>query len=109
MIRGGEANRAVRSTLHRIRRQRSLSPDNLGRIAFSFPRIQQEGVEGWRDGSAFLVAAAAIARDPHVRLSHVREPKIYGDKHSIPSVMVWLNGIEDLEYHVSRQEHGEFA
>ena len=103
MIRGSEANQTVEELLRRIKHQRSLSLNNLDRVAFCFPRIQQEGAEGWQYGSAFLAAAAVIARDPDARLSHVRKPKIYGDKYSIPSVVVWLNGIEDVEYHVSRQ------
>lgn len=103
LIRGERANRAVKSTLNWIKDQRATSPDNFNRVVFSFPRIQQEGVEGLRDGSGLLAAATVIARDPDSRLDHVREPKIYGDEHSIPSVVVWLNGIRDLEYYVSRQ------
>ena len=103
LIRGSEANQAVEELLRWIKHQRSMSPNNLDRVAFCFPRIQQEGAEGWQGGSVFLAAAVVTARDPDARLSHVCKPKIYGDKHSIPSVVVWLNGIEDIEYYVSRQ------
>ena len=103
MIRGREANQAVEESIGWIKSQRSGHPNNLDRIVFVFPRVKLQRVEGWQDGTALMMAAAAIARNPDKRRCHVPEPKYYGPEHGIPSYFVWLSGIEDLEYHVSKK------
>ena len=69
---------------------------------YCFPRVKTV-VDGdrWVDGSAFLAAAAAIMREPETRVNKDVPLKWYDGKHSIPSAIIPLEGITDIEYHVS--------
>lgn len=103
LIKGSKANSAANAVLRWVTHQRLNDPNYLSRIVFSYPRIKQEGISKWTDGSALLAAATSIARNPESRREHIREPKTYDYEHSIPSIVVWLHGIVDIEYHVSRK------
>ena len=102
MIRGADANRAVEDTIRNIRKMRQAH-DGLDRIIFCFPRVKQVGDSEYKDGVPFAVAAAAIARDPSSRVNGTVRIAHYGEGHPIPSCFVPLQGISDVEYHVSKQ------
>ena len=102
MIKGAEANRAAENALANIRNTRRTH-DGLDRIVFCFPKVKIVGAGEYKDGSALAVSAAAIARNPSTRVDRTVLIKHYGKEHSIPSCIVPLQGIADVEYHVSRQ------
>ncbi len=102
MIRGADANRAVEETISNIRKMRKAH-DGLDRIIFCFPKVKKVGDLEYRDGSIFAVSAAAIARDPSKRVNKTVRIAHYGEGHPIPSCFVPLQGIADVEYHVSKQ------
>ena len=104
MKRGQMANAAVDQTISHIETARLSSASYLGRIVFCFPRVLTDFDEDrWADGSPFLAAAASIARNPDNRMNQDVPLRWYDAKHSIPSVIVPLNGIRDVKYHVSRR------
>ena len=103
MDRGADANRAVEETIRNIRKMRQAH-DGLDRIIFCFPRVKQVGDSEYKDGVPFAVAAAAIARDPSSRVNDTVRIAHYGEGHPIPSCFVPLQGISDVEYHVSKQD-----
>ena len=102
MIRGADANKAVAETIRNIRKMRKAH-DGLDRIIFCFPKVKKVGDREYRDGSTFAVSAAAIARDPCKRVNKTVRVAHYGEGHPIPSCFVPLQGIADVEYHVSKQ------
>ena len=102
MIGGADANRAVEETIRNIRKTRQAD-DGLDRIIFCFPRVKQVGYSEYKDGAVFAVSAAAIARNPSSRVNDTVRIAHYGEGHPIPSCFVPLQGIADVEYHVSRQ------
>lgn len=99
---GVSANNAVEAMVSEIEAQRLSHPSYLDRIVFSFPRVMMDESGKWRDGSPFLAAAAVVARNPETRVNKGVDLRYYGVGHKIPSVIVPLEGIEDVEYHVSR-------
>ena len=102
MIKGKKANEAVDAVLNRIVAARQSNANGLDRLLFAFPRIRTTHGGEWKDGTAVVVAAVAIARDPFVRVESVPEPVTYGQNHTIPSRLVLIDSIVDVEYHVSR-------
>ena len=72
-------------------------------MIFCFPKVKKVGDHEYRDGSTFAVPAAAIARDPSKMVNKTVRIAHYGDGHPIPSCFVPLQGIADVEYHVSKQ------
>ena len=102
MIRGADANRAVEETIRNIRKMRQTH-DGLDRIISCFPRVKKVGESKYKDGAAFAVSAAAIARNPSTRVNKAVRIAHYGEGHPIPSRFVPLQGIADVEYHVSKQ------
>ena len=101
MIRGGEANRAVENAIHNIRNMHKAH-DGLDRITFCFPKVKMVGNSEYKDGSALAISAAVIARDPNKRVDKTTPITYYGKEHPIPSRFVPLQGIADVEYHVSK-------
>ena len=102
MIKGQRANEAVDAVIGRIINARENSAGGLDRLMFTFPKMRTTPSGEWKEGTAVVVAAIAIARDPSVRVESVPEPVSYGQEHSIPSRLVLIDGIADVEYHVSR-------
>ena len=102
MIRGAEANRAVENAIRNTREIRKAH-DGLDRIIFCFPKVRMVGNSEYKDGSALAVSAAVIARDPNTRVDKTTPIAHYGKEHPIPSCFVPLQGIADVEYHVSKQ------
>ncbi len=102
MIKGKKANEAVDAALDRIITARQSSANGLDRLLFVFPRVRTTWDKEWKDGSPVVAAAVAIARDPSSRVDSVPEPVTYNLNHSIPSRLVLLDSIVDVEYHVSR-------
>ena len=103
MIKGEKANRAVVATIDRIDAARRSNADGLGRLPFVFPRVRTTRDGDWKDGTAIMMAAVAIARDPSVRVESVPKPITYDRNHSIPSRLVLIDGVVEVEYHVSRR------
>lgn len=102
MIKGQRANEAVDAVIGRIITARENSAGGLDRLMFTFPKIRTTPSGEWKEGTAVVVAAIAIARDPSVRVESAPEPVTYGQEHSIPSRLVLIEGVADVEYHVSR-------
>ena len=106
MKKGELANRAVDFTISYIDSLRSNHESYLGRIVFCFPRVRTNYDTGWVGGGASAIAAGVIARDPQSRTNQDVPLRYYNKGHSIPSVIVPLNGIEDVEYPRITKEHG---
>ena len=102
MIRGAGATRAIEDTIRNIRRMREVH-GGLDRIIFCFPRVKRDGDNEYKDGTAFALSAASIARNPSSRVDDTIHIAHYGEGHPIPSCFVPLQGIADVEYHVSKQ------
>ena len=102
MITGAEANAAVEFQITWITSQRLNDPTHLERILFAFPRVKLMWSESWQPASPLIAAATGIMRDPGSRREHVREPKTLGIGHPIPSRIVYLSGVTDVEYKVSK-------
>ena len=102
MKKGTLANLAVDLTVSRIKSWRLNDPSQLTNVTFCFPRVLTDFDDDWTDGSAFLAGAAAIARNPDNSVNKDIPLRHYKVGHKIPSVFVPLNGIRDVEYHVSR-------
>ena len=104
MKRGQMANAAVDEAISRISAARLSHPSYLDHIVFAFPRVLTDFAgDKWSGGSVFLAAAATIARNPENRVNKGVPLRWYDEKHSIPSVIIPLNGVRDVEYHVSRR------
>ena len=103
MTQNNRANHAVESAIADILAQRSRYPSQARCVAFCFPRIKLESNDGWLPPTPLVAAAAVVARNP-TRPSSTWFPsfKEFGREHSIPSVVVRLNGVTSVEYHVSR-------
>lgn len=102
MKKGVAASRAVDVAVSEVENLRLNDPSHLDRIVFCFPRVMMDGSDRWGDGSGFMAAAAAIARNPETRINKDVPLRHYKAGHKIPSVVVPLEGIVDVEYHVSR-------
>ena len=104
MKKGQLADTAVDEAISRISAARLSHPSYLDHTVFSFPRVLTNFDEDkWTGGSIFLAAAASVARNPENRMNRGVPLRWYDEKHSIPSVIVPLSGIRDVEYHVSRR------
>ena len=103
MKKGAIANRAVDLTVARIGSWRLNDPSHLDNVTFCFPRVLSDFDNGWASGSAFLAGAAAAARNPENRADKETPLRYYEVGHKIPSVFVPLNGVRDVEYHVSQK------
>ena len=103
MIKGPLANKAVDIAISQIRTLRLKSPSNLDRIVFCFPRVLRDYYDGWQDGTPLLAGMVDVMRNPENPGYKDIPIKRYDDTHSIPSVIVPLYGIKDVEYHVSRR------
>lgn len=102
MIRGQAAVAAAEWTIAWATNQR-LSDKNLqSRVTIAFPRVKIAGLNGWQPPSPTLAGAVAGLFNPNSRPAHTPPPKYYGPEHGIPSVIVYLNGVEDVEYYVSK-------
>lgn len=102
MIIGAEADAAVDSVIEWIALQRTSNSNNLERIIVAFPRVKTVWANHWQYPSPLIAAATAILRNPESRREHIPAPKTFGDGHSIPSTIVFLDGIIDVEYKVSK-------
>ena len=102
MIRGVKANWAVENAIRNTRKMRKAHY-GLDRIIFCFPKVKMVGDGEYKDGSAFAISAAVIARNPNKRVDKTTPIAQYGRGHPIPSCFVPLQGITDVEYHVSKQ------
>ena len=104
MIKGPRATAAAESAAAYVNQARMNGPNLLHRLVFAFPRVKIHGVSGWTSSSPTMAGVAAALRDPAKDWNIApRKPKIYGPGHSIPSIMVPLNGIRDVEFYVSRR------
>ena len=104
MKRGQLADTAVGEAISRISAARLRHPSYLDHTVFAFPRVLTNFDEDrWTGGSVFLAAAASVALNPENRMNKGVPLRWYDEKHSIPSVIVPLSGIRDVEYHVSRR------
>lgn len=102
MIKGQAAVIAAELTIAWATNQR-LSEQNLqSRVTIAFPRLKIRGLSGWQPPSPTLAGAVAGLINPHSRPPYTPPPKYYGPEHGIPSVIVYLNGILDVEYYVSK-------
>lgn len=102
MKKGAIASRAVDITVSNIENLRMNDPNYLDRVTFCFPRVLTNRGE-WADGSVYVATAATVALNPEKRVDKETPLRYYEVGHKIPSVFVPLNGIEDVEYHVSRR------
>lgn len=102
MIVGTEADVAVDRAIAWVRHQRLNNPITHGRVMVAFPRVKVNRSDDWQDPGAKIAAAVAIMRDPSCRHDRVLEPKDIGVGHPIPSRIVYLNGVTDVEYKVSK-------
>ena len=102
MIRGADASRAVEETIRNIRSMRKVH-GGLDRLIFCFPKVKRVGDSEYKDGTAFAVSAAAIARNPSSRVDDTVRIAHFGEGHPIPSCFVPLQGIADVEHHVSKK------
>lgn len=100
---GPLASKAVDCAICQIMALRLNNPYHLDRIVFCFPRVISEPFNEWQDGSPYLAGVVDIARNPENPVYEDIPIKHYADTHSIPSLIVPVNGIRDVEYHVSRQ------
>ena len=104
MIKGPRATAAAESAAAYVNQARVNGPNLLHRLVFSFPRVKIDGVNGWTSASPTMAGVAAALRNPAKDWNIApRKPKIYGPGHPIPSIMVPLNGIRDVEFYVSRR------
>ena len=103
MKKGVTANRAADVTVARIETMRMNDDSYLDRVVFCFPRVKSTYDNRWSGGSAFIAGAAAVALNPEERVNKETPLRYYEVGHPIPSVFVPLNGIVDVEYHVSRK------
>ena len=99
MIKGQKAEEAAYRLIESIRWQRLQHPTGLSSGYFSFPRIKLTGDADWFPASIVVtssIAAVMSPKDPPaVKVKDLT-------KHPIPSYMVTIAGVEDLEYHVSK-------
>ena len=96
-------NAAVDSTIEYVQAMRLNNPNYLDRIVFCFPRVKGDMDDDWQDASAHIAAASAIARQPETAREQPPPVKAVSHRHPIPSVIVRLSGIKDVEYHGSRK------
>ena len=100
MIRGVAASDAVDQTIAYIESLRIKGPNYLGNVIFCFPRIKMDYDDRWTDASPFLAGVAGGLHNPE---SNLEDVTYYGEGYTMPSVVVPLSGIRDVEYQVSRQ------
>jgi len=101
MKQGAVANAAVEETVKHIESMRLNHSTHMSRAVFCFPRVKNRDGE-WMDGAPYVAGAAIVARDPDKRVNKEVPLKYYNEGHSIPSVIIPLEGIQDVEYKVSR-------
>ena len=104
-VSGAIADKAVDWVVETVNRERLAVPNFLSRTVFVFPRVRTspEDKSGWKDPTMVAAPAAAIALDPSSSVTQPAPLREWNREHPIPSVSVWLNGITDVEYHVSRK------
>ena len=104
-VKGAIADEAVDWVVEFINRERLAMPNLLNRTVFVFPRVRtsSEDESGWKDPTMVAAPVASIARNPSSSVTQPAPLREWNREHPIPSVSVWLNGITDVEYHVSRR------
>ena len=99
MIKGQKAEEAAKHLIESIRLQRLQHPTGLSSLYYSFPRIKLTGNADWFPASVIVVSSIAAIMSP-------KDPPTVRVKdlttHPIPSYMVTITGVMDLEYHVSK-------
>ena len=104
MIKGPRATAAAESAAAYVDQARMNGPNFLHRLVVSLPRVKTDGVDSWTSASATMAGVAGALRNPAKDWNVApRKPKIYGPGHTIPSIIVPLNGIRDVEFYVSRR------
>ena len=96
-------NAAVDAIIENVQAMRLNNPDYLDRIVFCFPRIKSDMDDNWTNASPHVAAASTIARQPETAREQPPPVKPISHRHPIPSVIVRLSSIKDVEYHVSRK------
>lgn len=96
-------NAAVDSAIENIVSRRLNHPDLLDRIVFCFPRVKGDLDDHWRSASPIVAAACAIARAPETAVRQPPPIKYLSHGHPVPSAIVRLDGIAEVEYYVSRK------
>ena len=99
----GMTNAAVDAVIENVQALRLNNPNYLDRIVFCFPRIKGDMDDDWTEASPHVAAASAIARHPETAREQPPPVKPISHSHPIPSMIVRLSGIKDVEYHVSRK------
>ena len=99
----GMTNAAVDAVIENVQALRLNNPNYLDRIVFCFPRIKGDMDDDWTEASPHVAAASAIARHPETAREQPPPVKPISHSHPIPSMIVRLSGIKDVEYRVSRK------
>ena len=99
----GMTNSAVDSVIENVQAMRLNNSNFLDRIVFCFPRVKSDLDDQWADASPHVAAASAIARQPEIAREQPPPVKSISHGHPIPSAIVRLSGITDVEYYVSRK------
>lgn len=96
-------NEAVDRVIENVQAMRLAHENHLDRIVFCFPRVKGEFGDHWQDASPYVAAASAVARQPEAATVQPPPVKYLPPGHPIPSIIVRLTGIKDIEYYVSRK------
>ena len=96
-------NEAIEQVIEEIVAARKAGPNGFDRIVFCFPRVRVSSDEStWMPPSIVIGSAVAIASRPEHAKVQPPPIKKYNSRHSIPSAVVTLSDVTDVEYHVSR-------